>query len=275
MNKIIFDKNNENNGEKKEMIPGNLTLPPRDADKEAPYFGMVPIPQHDFPEQFSNFCFNSLYIKEEVIHAMVEIRTECNNLLESNSIFDTAVKKTIRLEEFRQLQNSSISQIKYNTKDQWVSRLEKIIKNSFSEVGKGWFNIHETSKETYEFGKLKKFLTVVNFMMQDGVLCLCQDSVAKFVDFILKYSPKETIIKSASDVTNIYEKPPKPERIVEDDDEFEEEEDEEDADQEDPIPLFVLDLILKPGQMIPQYSTDPADIVSSVLAIFDSGTKSL
>ena len=48
---------------------------------------MVPIPQHDFPERFSNFCFKSLYIKEEAIRAMVEIRTECNQLLKENKIF--------------------------------------------------------------------------------------------------------------------------------------------------------------------------------------------
>ncbi len=64
--------------ELKEMIPANLTMPPKAKSKETPYFGMVPIPQHDFPEQFSEFCFNSLYIKEEVIKAMVEIRAECN-----------------------------------------------------------------------------------------------------------------------------------------------------------------------------------------------------
>lgn len=49
---------------------------------------MVPIPQHDFPERFSNFCFKSLYIKEEAIRAMVEIRTECNMLLRDNKIFN-------------------------------------------------------------------------------------------------------------------------------------------------------------------------------------------
>lgn len=30
--------------ELKEMIPANLTLPPKAAPKEVPYFGMVPIP---------------------------------------------------------------------------------------------------------------------------------------------------------------------------------------------------------------------------------------
>ena len=45
----------------------------------------------------------------------------------------------------------------------------KTIKSGFSGVGKGWFNIKETSKITYDFGKLKRFLTVVRLMMQDTI----------------------------------------------------------------------------------------------------------
>ena len=43
----------------------------------------------------------------------------------------------------------------------------------------------------------------------------------------------------------------------------------------DPEPLFVLDLILKPNQLIPQYSTEPKDIISKVLEAFDEGIESL
>lgn len=88
-----------------------------------------------------------------------------------------------------------------------MGRLEKIIKSSFTEVGKGWFNIHETSKETYEFGKLKKFLTLVNFMMQDTILTMCKDSVREFVQFMVKFIPKDTEIHSTSLVKNTFEKP--------------------------------------------------------------------
>jgi len=79
MNWIIIDNTMEKPlSELKDMIQANLSLPPKPPGREVPYYGMVPIPQHDFPEQFSNFCFNSLFIKEEVIKAMVDIRAECN-----------------------------------------------------------------------------------------------------------------------------------------------------------------------------------------------------
>jgi hypothetical protein len=43
----------------------------------------------------------------------------------------------------------------------------------------------------------------------------------------------------------------------------------------DPEPLFVLDLILKPNQLIPNYSVEPKDIVNKVLEVFDDGIECL
>jgi dynein heavy chain len=52
MNKIIFDKHlNDKNGS--ELIMSNLTLPPTPPPKPKPYFGLIDIPAHNFPEQFS------------------------------------------------------------------------------------------------------------------------------------------------------------------------------------------------------------------------------
>lgn len=220
---------------------------------------------------------------------MVEIRAECNQLLHDNKIFDTSVNKTLRVEEFKQIQASSIAQTKFNTRESgWVGRLEKIIKASFSEVGKGWFNIHETSKETYEFGKLKKFLTLVNFMMQDTMLSMSKQSVTQFVGFLLQFVPQETHISTTAIVKNIFEK-----KALADEEPEEETlknipEDQMDTVQlvrkeldqmfsknKDPEPLFVLDLILKPNQLIPQYSTDPKEIVQKIVDVFDEGVECL
>ena len=73
-------------------------------------------------------------------------------------------------------------------------------------MGKGWFFIRETSKETYEFGKLKKFLNLVKFMMQDTVLNLCKDSVKEFVEYMLSFIPESTEIKSTAVVHNTFPK---------------------------------------------------------------------
>jgi dynein heavy chain len=167
MNQIIMDKTMEKpEEERQDIVPTNVTLPPPSPPKDIPYFGQVPIPKHEFPEQFSNFCFNSLFIKNEVIRAMVQIREECNKVMSDHHIWQCNLGKIMRVEEFKQHQQSAIGALKFATRESgWVLHLEKIIKASFNDVGKGWFYIFEKSKETYEFGKLKKFLNLVNFMM--------------------------------------------------------------------------------------------------------------
>jgi dynein heavy chain len=53
----------------------------------------------------------------------------------------------------------------YHLKGTWITQMVSVIKEQFKDVGKGWFNMKETSKITYDFGKLKRFLTVVRLMM--------------------------------------------------------------------------------------------------------------
>jgi dynein heavy chain len=75
-------------------------------------------------------------------------------------------------------------------KGSWVNELVKIIKTEFAGVGKGWFNMRETSKITYDFGKLKRFLTVVRLMMQDTLLSLVKRCYLHFYDYICSYIPE-------------------------------------------------------------------------------------
>ena len=280
-----------------ELIPTNLKLPPKPKPKEVPYFGLVPIPPHDFPEQFSTFCFNSLFIKPEVITAMVEIRAECNKVLLENRIFNTKLRKGMKVEEFKQHQSSSRTSLQTATGNiGWCDKLTKIIKASFKDVGKGWFNLNvtEDEKESYEFGKLKKFLSLVNFMMQDTVLNLCKASVYEFVDYMKDFIPDETLITSASVVQNNFPKKVKAEGEDEDDESEESDGDipigeddlpwaqeikrminKEFAKNKNPEPLFQLDLIRKGNQLVPQYSNNPQEIVAKIKDVFEQGIKCL
>ena len=43
-------------------------------------------------------------------------------------------------------------------------------------------------------------------MMQDTILSLGKESVKQFVNFMMRYIPKETHIKSTSKVVNVFEK---------------------------------------------------------------------
>ena len=292
MNKIIMDKTLEKTPEELAgMIPANLTLPEKPKAKEVAYYGQVPIPPHDFPDSMSHFNFSSIYIKEESIRAMVEIRTECNKLMDKRIFAVDSSKLMLRVDEFKMLQTHSITTLANACGDGgWVGNLVKIIKTHFDDVGKGWFNIHEKSKATYEFGKLKKFLTLVNFMMQDTVLNICKDSVKSFVSFVLDLCPVSTEIVDTHDVRNSFNK----KKLTPEDSDYEEmpykdvPEDELDEVQKsmqwlhgefdknrDPDPLFIVDLIVNNDTPIPKYTTQPDDIVEKILSVFDKGIEEL
>ena len=90
----------------------------------------------------------------------------------------------------------------YNLKGGWIEDLIKIIKTNFQNVGKGWFNMQETSKITYDFGKLKRFLTMVRLMMQDSLLSVVRKSYYNLRDYIFSYIPVDVVIVNAAEVVN-------------------------------------------------------------------------
>ena len=108
----------------------------------------------------------------------------------------------------------------------------------------------------------------------------------------MKYIPKDTIIKSTSEVINIFEKQDQtaieggpedegsneagiPESEMTDAQKVRRDLDQMFSLEKDPEPLFVLDLILKPNMLIPNYSVEPRDIVAKVLEVFDEGIECL
>ena len=87
--------------------------------------------------------------------------------IEKRELFNTDYKDTDRIEGFRQKQGGQISLTATHLKDNWIPDLTQKIKTKFEKVGKGWFNLADANNLTYEFGKLKRFLTQVRLMMQD------------------------------------------------------------------------------------------------------------
>lgn len=90
MNNIIFDKHLNERG--KNLITGELHLPPPKPKQLPPYLGMISIPQpHDsFAKTFSKYSFKTLQIKEEIIAAQQEIHKECGETADRD-IFNTNI----------------------------------------------------------------------------------------------------------------------------------------------------------------------------------------
>lgn len=102
MNKLIFDKHLRTND--KDLINDELEINMDLEIKKVPYNGMIKTPDHDFPEQFSKFCYYSLYLKEEVISSLSQIKEECDKITNDMNIFNTSINNTMNLDGFRQIQ---------------------------------------------------------------------------------------------------------------------------------------------------------------------------
>lgn len=263
MNNIIFDKHLYEKGN--DLITGPLHLPARVEKGLAPYFGMIRIPQHSFAKKISKFSFRTLQIKDEVIRAQQEIRKECNDVAVKD-IYNPNVTKTMKVDDFKQIQASSISQTSYYLKETWVNKIKEIIKANFSEsnggddrYGASWFNLQETNKEAYEFGKLKKFLMQCKFVMQDTILTMTRKSVSRYVDSVIWFLPRATVIKSAHDVKNTYWSNEQIKAL---------------GAAKDKFPLFQIDIELTDNNEA-VYSHQPDDIVTTILKTYDNGLLAL
>jgi hypothetical protein len=59
-----------------------------------------------------------------------------------------------------------------------------VCRTSFKDVGKGWYNLAESNFEAYRFSKLRRFLGLVRFGMEDSLRYLVEGSISKFVTFM-------------------------------------------------------------------------------------------
>lgn len=87
-------------------------------------------------------------------------------------------------------------------KNSWITILKNILKSTFKDVGKGWFNIKETNIDAYNFSKMKRYLTMIRFLMEDSLRFLTEDMLHRYTRFIERHLGAPHIeVKSINNVT--------------------------------------------------------------------------
>ena len=181
MNRIVFDKRLESSHEN-EMTKGIIAPLPMTAASRG--LGVVhDLPPHDWAQQYCLFNFNSFLTKGELIACIVKTKQENQNIM-SKSLFAPHPTKTTKADEFEQMEIQAIQQTAAYLKDTWLTSLKNSLRNGLKDVGKGWFNLNETKREVYDISKLKKFMTMINFMMQDTLRSMTEDSMKSYCNFI-------------------------------------------------------------------------------------------
>eukprot|EP00928_Gymnodinium_smaydae_P009061 TRINITY_DN13347_c0_g3_i1.p1 TRINITY_DN13347_c0_g3~~TRINITY_DN13347_c0_g3_i1.p1 ORF type:complete len:4331 (+),score=1052.12 TRINITY_DN13347_c0_g3_i1:55-13047(+) len=171
--------------------------------RPTPWFALWPVPEYKFVETFQSFCFASLYIRSEVVTTLCAVSEECLWLL-AQCIYATRFDKAMRIDQYKQLQRTTISQMSHRVKDAWASKLQKIVFKNFEHVGKGWFSIHETNPDTYRQGKMRRLLAVIRFMMQDTMRYFADDSVKLYCESLQMYCPESVCVKDLLTVESTY-----------------------------------------------------------------------
>ncbi|XP_050390512.1 dynein axonemal heavy chain 1 [Patella vulgata] len=180
MNRIIFELTVDQDPETFAFV----SVPPPDIQEIPEKACCMDVPEYTFDEQYDSFAFNSILTREESIQATERVRTDCNKV-SGMSLFHIPTAKAMRLEEFEQTQSQATSQVSLFLKDSWITNLRNHIRTALRDVVKGWFNIHETNWEVYQISKLKKFMEMVKFIMQDTLRFLVQDSVQSFTQMVI------------------------------------------------------------------------------------------
>ena len=119
MNGIIFDKYLSESAT--DLIPHGLVLPPKVEEEDLNYYGMLELEANkgakeiwmythlevfkndpkDFTELFKQFCLQSLLIAPEAISAFVQIRAECNKIIDYEFFNLNIPANPFKLDEFK------------------------------------------------------------------------------------------------------------------------------------------------------------------------------
>ena len=230
--------------------PAPLTPPPPPCTPSA----TVRIPSHDFAGHFTGFCFHSFLCKAEAISALMRVQAECLKV-RGQSLFVVGYGKSVRVEEFVSGQHSAMHSLSSSLHDKLLVNVTTAIKQALKDVDKGWLNLHERSRDIYEYSKLHKFMTRVNFAIGDCVRSAVHTSVNAYTRMIERTCQYDVQVGGMKDVTLT----PKADLSAQP--------------ATDALPLFTVDLLFK--DLAIQYSTPPSVLASCALEVFDAAFASL
>eukprot|EP00762_Andalucia_godoyi_P002130 ANDGO_02526.mRNA.1 Dynein-1-beta heavy chain len=247
MNRIVFEESIHDPAQ--QDLFASLQLPEKEAQPPVPDYGLLPIPPHDFVDHFKSFSF-STYLVPEVIKALQAVRSECLRIAHER-LYQIEFTKTLRIDEYEQLQSAVANQCLTYLRENWIHILKTGVKQAMRPIGKGWLNLAEQSRETYEMSKLKRLMNTMKFMMEEALRDLVRSNVERYVQFVEHQFGYDIQVIGAGEMVCT----PKNMDYV-------------------PIrPLFAVDLVESEGEF--KVSTDPQRFVEVPVQVFLKGVAVL
>ena len=225
-----------------------------------PYTATVSIPAHDFAGHFSSFCFHSFLTKAEAISGLQRVNVECQKL-RGQQLFVSQYSKSVRVDEFAGSQHSCRHQLVSHLHDKLLHNIAAALRQSLKDVDKGWLNLKEQSREIFNYGKLSRLMTRVNYAIADTVRTQVHSSLSDYARMIERTCQHDVVVSGMKDIKLSRRQPDSSGAAS------------ASAPSDAPPPLFTVDLLFKDSVI--QYSTPPAALAASPLEVFDAAFASL
>eukprot|EP00760_Papus_ankaliazontas_P012185 PhM_4_TR15212/c0_g2_i1/m.1704/K10408/DNAH; dynein heavy chain, axonemal len=203
MNKLLFERMSQDPTQRHlfKDVPKPKYIDP----EPIPEFGQVQMPKHDFRNVVAAFHQNSYLAKqEEVILAMQKVRDECNSMMNATVFvlhpqIDTHL--AMYLDEFEELQNSSITTRVVTLKDQWCNDIREHISTSLAGADESKeVNLKAGTREEYEASKLKRLVRTAKHMMRDTLYSMMTTSLEEYVQFVEGMCTFDVTVNNMSEV---------------------------------------------------------------------------
>ena len=165
--------------------------------------------EYDFDAKYAEFAFRTNLSRPEVVKCTARLQTENSRLLRS-AMFATHFPKPQRLDEFELAQRQAAASLADKVREGWVASIHGSIAKSFKDAGKGWYNLRETNKTSYDFSKMKRFLQMVRLRMEDTMRTLAETNAKSFSAMMCDALSPELRVRATNDVALASgEKPPR------------------------------------------------------------------
>ena len=293
--KIIFDKYYHSKLSESLIIynlnlPSNIVTTIENFEKmNVRYLGLEKIPKYNFISSYKDFAFGTLLCRKEIIFCLKCIKEECHKIRDSLEIFNLNINSPVRLQKFKQLQTAALGKIETHMCKNWIKTLKELLEKHLKGVGKGSFNLKVSSKEIYEYLKLKKYMTVVKLLMQDTLYTLLTKSITKYVEFFERFVPEKVEVISVNTVYNYYK-----EEIIEDElnttyelgnksneikkidniENLNQDEDEYLINPGEKWPLFKVNLVKREDKNV-DITTKPEELIKDIKILFEEALKKM
>lgn len=199
----------------------------------------------DFENAYDWLRINTIFCLGAVILAMDHVIEE-SAIVSKMNFYTLSFSKTASLLDFYSVQEHTSTTTLTYINTFWIENVSALICMSIRSIGKGWFDLNESSWSIYLFSKMYRFMQLVKFRMQNALRDLVESSIRMFTNLLCR--PCECFLHLSHEFEWC-----------------------EDVIKSPFLPgtLHVFYMFLNINESGPFYSTDPDEFEPAMLKLFD------